>query len=426
MSSALGTGKEPDAHLVARLRAGELPAFEAIVERYRSALIACAYARLGSFADAEDVAQEAFVQAYFHVNTLRDPAALLPWLRRVTDRLALKRLRSRREQPADPEDFTALADPHGAIGEMVEVESLLSQLPGIMREAVSLTVLAGYTCAEAARILGVREGTVKSRLNRARAKLKEVLGMSERDLGGPTGDFTRRTIERLKREARRLAAAGKFDEASRLANRVLAEQVKPLYGDPEKLGVAKTVLAAWDNSALNPDEEAVAMLGLGRREQRRRECEANAAQYGFTLDQLDWELADVNAMSETLAKPTGRGKDIWGVPVSRLPLDIIDLRELCRRLKVSPLVVYTWVGNGCPILRCWPFARFDLDRVKAWLAEQEIPDWQKESEYELERPIRVLYREVYDGRLSPEKAEEVMDRLGFGVWGAPTEITGGW
>lgn len=252
--------------------------------------------------------------------------------------------------------------------------------------------------------------------------------MSERDLagGGPTGDFTRSTIERLKREARRLAAEGKFDEASEKAEQILNEQVKPLYGDPEKLGVAITVLAAWENAAVNPDEDAVAMLGLGRREQRRQECEANAAQYGFTLDQLDWELEDVNMMCETIGKPTGHGKDIWGVPVSRLPLDIIDLRELCRRLKVSPLAVYEWVGNGCPILRCWPFARFDFDRVKAWLTEQDIHDWPLESEYELERPIRVLYREVYNGRLSPEGAEEVMDRLGFGVWGAPMPIKGGW
>jgi len=190
--------------------------------------------------------------------------------------------------------------------------------------------------------------------------------------------------------------------------------------------MAKTVLAAFESEAFQPDEDAVALTGLGRREQRRRECEANAAQYGYALHQLDWEVADVNMMSETLGKPTGHGKDIWGVPVSRLPLDIIDLRELCRRLKVSPLAVYQWVGNGCPILRCWPFARFDLDRVQSWLAEQGIQDWPREGEYELERPICMLYREIYDGRLAPESAEEVMDRLGLGVWGAPMPIKGGW
>jgi len=396
MTSVLGTAKETDACLVARMRQDDVRAFETIVERYRAALIACAHARLRSFADAEDVAQEAFVQAYFHLNELRDPAALLPWLRRMADRLALMRLRSRREQPADPEDFDALADTRGGMTEAVEVESLLSQLPATMRETVSLTFLAGYTCAEAARILGVREGTVKSRLNRARAKLKGVLGMSERDLagGGPTGDFTRRTIERLKREARRLAAEGKFDEASEKADLVLAEQVKPLFGDCEMLGTAKTILAAFDSGVLAPDEETVVMLGLSRREQRRRDCAANAAQYGFTLDQLDWEVAELNKLTGTLGRPTGQGKDIWGVPISRLPLDIIDLRELCRRLKVSPLAVYGWVGNGCPILRCWPFVRFDFDRVQAWLSEHDIQDWPTETEYMLERPIRVLYREV--------------------------------
>ena len=82
-----------------------------------------------------------------------------------------------------------------------------------MREAVSLTFVAGYTCGEAASIMGVKEGTVKSRLNRARAKLKEVMGMAERDMAGSrrTSEFTQQTIERLKREAQRLVAEGNVE-----------------------------------------------------------------------------------------------------------------------------------------------------------------------------------------------------------------------
>jgi len=80
---------ETDGHLVLRVRAGDLAAFQDIINRHRAALVALAAARLGSLADAEDVAQEAFVQAYFHLPKLRKPEALLPWLRRVTERLAL-------------------------------------------------------------------------------------------------------------------------------------------------------------------------------------------------------------------------------------------------------------------------------------------------------------------------------------------------
>lgn len=417
-----------DSQLVERVREGDISAFEMIVERYRTILVARATSQLGSLVDAEDVAQDAFVQAYLHLAELRDPNALLPWLRKTTERLALMRVRSRRENPVDPVDLDLIAgspEPTDSAG----ADSILSQLPANMRETVSLTFLAGYTCAEAARVMGVQEGTVKSRLNRARAKLKEVIAMSEHDIaaGQPAGDFTRRTIERLKREARRLAVEGKFAEAGRKAQNVLLEQVKPLFGDPEKLGVAKTFLAAFDSGAFKPDPEVTSMLGLSRQEQRRLECEGNAAQYGFRLKELDWELAEVDTMSGTLGKPTGHGKDVWGVPVSRMELDIVDARELCRRLRVSPLALYEWVRSGCPILRCWPFARLDVECVTQWLVDNGIRDWPVEDDYSLERPIRVVFREVYDGRISPDQAQEVMRCLGYGVWEAPESILrGGW
>ena len=431
MTSVSDIRRETDARLVARTRGGDISAFEIIVERHRAVVIARANARLSSLVDAEDVAQEAFVQAFFQLGDLRDPRALVPWLRRMADRLALMHLRSHREEPVAPGDLESIAESHPGDGhatDSVEVECLLAELPEGMREAVSLTFLAGYTCAEAAQIVGVREGTIKSRLNRARAKLREVLGVTERDMaaGKPTGDFTLQTIERLKREARRLLEQGDVEQARRVAEKVLLEQVKPLFGDPEKLGHAKTFLAAYDSPAFKPDEEATAMLGLPHVERRRRESETNAAQYGFALKDLDWELADVDVMCGTLGKPTGRGRDIWGVPVSRMDLDIVDARALCQMLRVSPFVLYEWVSSGCPILRCWPFARFDVERVRKWLTENAIGEWPAEDDYALERPIRVIFREVYDGRLSPEQAQEVMRCLGYGVWEAPMPVKGGW
>lgn len=429
MTSTIGVYREADAELVARTREGDVSAFETIVERYRAVLIARANAKLGSLTDAEDVAQDAFVQAYFHLNELRDPEALLPWLRKMTERLALMRVRSRRENPVDPYDLDMIAGSHsGKPTDAVNVEYILSLLPEAMRETVSLTFLVGYTCAEAAVIMGVQEGTVKSRLNRARAKLKEVMGMAEQDIvgGQPTGEFTRRTIERLKDEMRRLAAEGKFQKASEKAGQVIAEQIKPLFGDPEKLGFAKT-LAAYDSGSFKPDAEAVSMLGLPHMERRRIECEANAAQYGFKLDDLDWELANVDTMSGTLGRSTGCGKDIWGVPMSRMELEIIDTRALCQRLRVSPLILYEWVQNGCPILRCWPFARFDVERVQQWLVKNEIADWPAEDAYLLERPIRLIFKAVYDGQLPSEDAEAVMETLGYGIWEAPMPVLkGGW
>lgn len=96
---------ETDGQLALRAGGGELAAFEEIVSRHRAALVALAAARLGSLAEAEEVAQEAFVQAFFRLHQLRDPEALLPWLRRVAERIALMRLRARREEAVDPAEM---------------------------------------------------------------------------------------------------------------------------------------------------------------------------------------------------------------------------------------------------------------------------------------------------------------------------------
>ena len=423
---------ETDAQLVGRMRRGEVAAFEVIVRRHRAALVLLADAVLNCREDAEDVAQEAFVQAFFHLDDLRDPDALLPWLRRMTERFALMRRRSRREVPTAPDHLDrANGIQFGEEGTLrhVDVDGLLAELPEPMRQVVALTYVSGYTCAEAASMLGVKEGTVKSRLSRARAKLKEALAMPEEEKveGAPVDDFTRRTIERLKAEARKLLARGDVTGAAARAQAVLAEQVKPLYGDPENRGTASTYLAAYDSPTFHPDAEAVAMIALPRKEQRQKECQANAVQYGFRLEELDWELADVDMMSGTIGKPTGRGKDVWGVPVSRMQLTILDARELCQRLRCSPLTLHDWVGKGCPIIPCWPFARFDVDRVQQWLAQNGISDWPRENVYDLERPIRIIFGAVYEGRLGAEQAEQIMSELGFGVWETPMPgFTGGW
>jgi RNA polymerase sigma-70 factor (ECF subfamily) len=399
--------EETDSQLVARLLTGDVPAFEAIVSRHRAALVAVAASRLGSLEDAEDVAQEAFVQAYFRLRQLRDPHALLPWLRRIADRLALMRLRSHREEAMEPARLSELAAGNSE-GEMdgFGLPAALAELPVGMRQAVSLTYLAGYTCAEAAELLGVREGTVKSRLSRARAKLKEVFAMTEGELRqGKSGDkFTQETVARLVKEARLLLAEGDIDGAARQADQALAIQVKEFF-------------ASGDDPNYEFNMEAARITALLRKEQRRQEAEANAAQYGFTLEELDWEVADIDMMEETLGKPVGRGQDTWGVPRGQVRTGFKDSRDICRRLECSPMQLSEWVDSGCPILRCWPFARFDLDRVRQWIEEQEVRDWRRHDPRELDRPIRVIFKAVEQGELTAGKAEEVITNLGWGDWG---------
>jgi RNA polymerase sigma-70 factor (ECF subfamily) len=387
---------EGDGELVTRARRGEVAAFERIVERYRRPLVALAAARLGSMAEAEDVAQEALVRAFFRLHQLRRPEALGSWLRRMTERLALRRSRRRREELLALEEWQRLARPTAPPS---DAAGMLDRLPEAMRRTVALTYLAGYTCRETAALLGVQEGTVKSRLSRARAILKEAVEMPEEMEGAkPAEQFTQETMDRLMREARRLLQQGQLEEAAARTDRVLEAQ-------------ARAYFAAGDPPGFRFDQEAARISGLALKERRRRDCEANAAQYGYRLEDLDWELAEVNVLAETVGRPAGRGADVWGVPLTKTTASMLDARDICRRLRCSPLLLRQWVQRGCPTIKCWPFVRFDLDRVKQWLKDNGVSGWPEADDADTDRPIRVLLRAVHEHKVTPEEALRIVDEL---------------
>ncbi len=131
--------------------------------------------------DAEDVAQEAFLRAYRNFHRLRDRERFRAWLARITFRLAIDRWRSagRRERrelaAADPgpepsaEDITASREIQRYIGRAMD------KLPEKFRVTLVLATIEGYNLREVAAMLGLPEGTVKSRLHLARKQLAERL-----------------------------------------------------------------------------------------------------------------------------------------------------------------------------------------------------------------------------------------------------------
>jgi hypothetical protein len=215
---------------------------------------------------------------------------------------------------------------------------------------------------------------------------------------GEAADSSRETMDRLMREARRLLQQGQFEEAGARAEQVLTAQ-------------AKAYFASGDAPGFRFDEEATRISALALRERRRRDCEANAAQYGYRLESLDWELADVNVLSETLGRPVGHGVDVWGVPFSKVAVKMLDARDICRRLRCSPLALRQWVQRGCPAIRCWPFVRFDLDRVKQWLKDNQVSGWPEEDDADTDRPVRLVLRAVHQHELTPEEAVGVMEEV---------------
>ena len=195
-----------DEELVTAVLEGEDSAFEEIVGRYRDAVFAVGLSRLGNFHDAEDVAQEVFVEAYCRTGSLRSRARLGAWLRAITIHRAIDALR-RRQCTRDIEDMDAV---EGAVAGwrsrertsdlQHEVMVLVARLSKPQRETTMLFYIDGYSVDEVAAIQEVPAGTVKRRLHDARKRLKEeMVGMVESVLksGAPKDDFADRVFEVL-------------------------------------------------------------------------------------------------------------------------------------------------------------------------------------------------------------------------------------
>ncbi|GAB2574974.1 RNA polymerase sigma factor SigM [Streptomyces capparidis] len=175
-----------DRELLARHVAGDSDAFGEIVRRHRDRLWAVALRTLGDREEAADAVQDALVSAFRAAASFRGQSAVSTWLHRITVNACLDRLRkadSRRTSPvSDSDRFEELLEPHESAeapaerGELhAELMTALAALPPEQRAALVLVDMQGYAVAEAAEILGVPTGTVKSRCARGRARLLPAL-----------------------------------------------------------------------------------------------------------------------------------------------------------------------------------------------------------------------------------------------------------
>ena len=140
-----------------------------------------AYGVLRNHADAEDVAQEAFVRAYRNFHRLRDRDRFQSWLIRISWRLAIDRVRSAGRRAKH--ELAAAEEPREASVEDIaaqrqfrkRLDRAVDELSAKLRIVVILAAMEGHTTAEVARVLQIPEGTVKVRLHLARKKLAEKL-----------------------------------------------------------------------------------------------------------------------------------------------------------------------------------------------------------------------------------------------------------
>jgi len=184
---------DPDAGLVVRWQGGDASAFEELVRRHQGRVYRLVLRMLGSPQEAEDVAQEAFLSLHRHGHRFRREARFSTFLYRVATNAALNRRRSLSRIRAREQEFALRQavgvdlpakprDPEGAaLGSEVQrrVQQELLTLPVDLRAAIVLYDIEGQSYREISRILQIPEGTVKSRIHRARSALREKLQASD-------------------------------------------------------------------------------------------------------------------------------------------------------------------------------------------------------------------------------------------------------
>jgi RNA polymerase sigma-70 factor (ECF subfamily) len=167
---------------IAAVRRGESEAYEILVTKYGRRVVSIAWGFVRNAADAEDLAQEAFVKAFRTIDRFREGEPFGPWVYRIVTNLALDvvkhRTRFRHEEistsmPAGRRDDTDLPARSGELAR--RIDAAIESLPDMQRVVARLSLVEGFDHAAVAEMLGLSEGTVRSHLSLARKKLKEVL-----------------------------------------------------------------------------------------------------------------------------------------------------------------------------------------------------------------------------------------------------------
>jgi len=167
---------------VKQAQAGDLMAFGELVKMFQDAVYGVAYSMLGNFHDAQDIAQEAFIQAWRDLDSLKEPAKFPNWLCRIAKNRCMDFLRQAKLDMVELEEAYTINDPSPGPLEQVEkkelTESVLAAvraLPEKLRLTTTLFYINGYTINEVAEFLEVPAGTIKRRLHDSRKRLKESM-----------------------------------------------------------------------------------------------------------------------------------------------------------------------------------------------------------------------------------------------------------
>ena len=189
--------KPNDAELIQRILADDQGAFTALMKKYQKQVHALAWRKVGDFHIAEEITQDTFLKVYQNLATLKHPQRFAGWLYVITNQRCIAWLRKSRRPMQSLESMPAaeveelsyfqhLAAQHeetATTQRRAVVKHLLQKLPESERTVVTLHYLGEMSCEEISRFLGVSPNTIKSRLHRARKRLKKEEHMVRETLG---------------------------------------------------------------------------------------------------------------------------------------------------------------------------------------------------------------------------------------------------
>jgi RNA polymerase sigma-70 factor (ECF subfamily) len=184
-----------DQRLIAECLEGRTAAFGELVRRYQDRLFNTVYRLLDNAEDAQDVVQDAFINAYQSLNSFKGDSLFFTWLYRIAVNTAISWKRKRRmvlrfqlshdeNSGLEPEDVSAGNQPGHALEQAEEEQRVHAALQRVSTEHRMVLILKdmdGQKYEEMAEVLGVPIGTIRSRLHRARLELREVLEQMERE-----------------------------------------------------------------------------------------------------------------------------------------------------------------------------------------------------------------------------------------------------
>jgi RNA polymerase sigma-70 factor (ECF subfamily) len=173
--STLGMNNAAEVAVVALAKLGDKPAFEELVRRRQSAVRNLLRRLCRDHALADDLSQQAFIQAWKTLPSLQSPAAFGGWLRQIAVNMWLQHARGAKQSSSIEEADLPVPSMLETHGERIDLDQALMQLSTGVRLCIVLAHAEGMSHGEVASTTGLPLGTVKSHITRGTAKLRELL-----------------------------------------------------------------------------------------------------------------------------------------------------------------------------------------------------------------------------------------------------------